>query len=148
MDRKAVGRLRLAVMSVKNSKPGSTRPKTIVRNCNGVYVVARDEDSVTRVYPLHIVKANSLRNFVVEFDRARVVLEAATTDVATITGVTATTDLAAITGMATAVDVATITGMAATTGMVEDAHALPGVRNSVVDDDWSMQCALEDALER
>jgi hypothetical protein len=115
-------------MSSKNSKLGSTRSRAIFEKRNGAYVVARDEGKVTRICWLHVVKGDPLQNFVAEPDRARDLLEAAITDVTSITDVAA--DVAAI------------------TDVIEDTNDLPGLRSDLTDYDSSMQRVLKDALER
>ena len=126
-------------MSSKNSKLGSTRSRAIFEKRNGAYVVARDEGKVTRIYWLHVVKGDSLKNLVAEPDRARDVFEAAINDV---------TDAAATADVATITDMAAIADVAAITDVIEDAHDLPALRNGVTDNDWSMTRILKDALAR
>ena len=109
-------------MSSNYSKPRSTRSKTIFKKRNGAYVVARDEGNVTHICLLHVVKGDPFQSFVAEPDRAQDLLEAAIADVAA--------------------DVSSITGV------IEDAHDLPSLRNDNTDYDWSMTRILKDALER
>jgi hypothetical protein len=58
-------------MSAKNLKPESARSRAIFEKCNRADVVAGDEDGVTGVYPLHIVKDNPLAVFDAELESAR-----------------------------------------------------------------------------
>jgi hypothetical protein len=95
-DRQMVDRITAVLTSAKNSKPGSARSRTIVKKRSGAYVVARDEGSVTRIYWLHVVKSDPLKNFVAEPDLPRIVLETASADVAAFTDVAMTTGVAAI----------------------------------------------------
>jgi hypothetical protein len=164
-----------AYMSSNNSNPGSTRSRTISKKRRGAYVAAGHEDRVTRVDPLHIVKGNSLNNFVAEPDRARDVLKAAITDIATITGMAAITEVTAITGAAATAEAATtdeaamtgvvtVTGAAATADLASVTEVtaitdmatiadvieddLPDLRNDVTDCAWSTKRVLKDAIER
>ena len=144
-----VDTIRPAHMSSKDSKPGSTRSRTIFKKRNGAYVVACSEDGVTRVYRLHVVKSNPRENFVAEPDRARAVLVAATTHMATTTGLAATTGVAANTDMATITDAAATTGVAATFGVAADALELPDVTSAIAEYARSMQLRpLKDPLAR
>jgi hypothetical protein len=91
-----VDRIRPVLTSAKSSKPGSARLRTIFKKRSGAYVAARDEGSVTRIYWLHVVKGDPLKNFVAEPDLPRVVLETASADAAAFTDVAMTTGVAAI----------------------------------------------------
>ena len=95
-DRQKVDWIRPVRTSATNSKLGSARSRTIFKKRSGAYVVARDEGSITRIYWLHVVKGDSLNNFVAEPDLLRVGLETASADVAAFTDVAMTTGVAAI----------------------------------------------------
>src|SRR5262245_6417977 len=87
--------MRLPVMRAKNSKSQSKR--TIFGERDGVYVVVGDEDLITRISQLHVIKSNLRRKPLI-------------TDAAEDADVAATTTA----GAATIADLATITGVAAT----------------------------------
>jgi hypothetical protein len=152
-----VDTIKPAHMGSNNSKPGSTRSRRISKKHNGAYIVAGDEDRVTRVDPIHIVKVKSLNNFVAEPDRARDVLKAAITDIGTITGMAAITELTTITGAAATTEatttdeaamtgVVTITGAAATTDVAATAEPASITEVAAITDMATIADVIEDDL--